>query len=79
MLNSTDKVKPLKPGAQISLPPKEKFELDRDDRFEIRKASYKKSSRKASYKKSKKSRTVKARNKKVLVTSLNIKKNTVSD
>ncbi|MEK7332603.1 MAG: transglycosylase SLT domain-containing protein, partial [Nitrospirota bacterium] len=40
VLNSMDKVKPLKPGAQISLPPKEKFELDRDDRFEIRKVSY---------------------------------------
>ena len=79
VLNSTDKVKPLKPGSQISLPPKEKFELDRDDRFEIRKGSYKKASRKASYKKSQKSRAVKARNKKVLVTSLNIKKNTVSD
>ena len=74
VLNSIDKVKPLKPGTQISLPPKEKFELDRDDRFEIRKVSYKKSSRKASYKKSKKSKAVKARNKKVLVTSLNIKK-----
>ncbi|MFA4830042.1 MAG: hypothetical protein WC594_12565, partial [Thermodesulfovibrionales bacterium] len=70
VLNSMDKVKPLKPGAQISLPPKEKFELDRDDRFEIRKGSYKKS---------KKSRTVKAKNKKVLVTSLNKKKNTAND
>lgn len=69
-LNSMDKVKPLKPGAQISLPPKEKFELDRDDRFEIRKVSYKKS---------KKRKTVKARNKKVLVTSLNKKKNTATD
>ena len=79
VLNSMDKVKPLKPGTQISLPPKEKFELDRDDRFEIRKGSYKKSSRKVSYKKSKKSRTVKAKNKKVLVTSLNKKKNTAND
>ena len=79
MLNSMDKVKPLKPGAQISLPPKEKFELDRDDRFEIRKVSYKKASKKASYKKSKKSRAVKSRNKKLLVTSLNKKKNTAND
>lgn len=70
VLNSMDKVKPLKPGAQIYLPPKEKFELDRDDRFEIRKGSYKKS---------KKSRTVKAKNKKMLVTSLNKKKNTAND
>ena len=54
VLNSMDKVKPLKPGAQISLPPKEKFELDRDDRFEIRKVSYKKASKKASYKNLKK-------------------------
>ena len=79
VLNSMDKVKPLKPGAQISLPPKEKFELDRDDRFEIRKVSYKKASKKASYKKSKKSRAVKSRNKKLLVTSLNKKKNTAND
>ncbi|MEK7197440.1 MAG: LysM domain-containing protein, partial [Nitrospirota bacterium] len=79
VLNSIDKVKPLKPGTQISLPPKEKFELDRDDRFEIRKVSYKKASKKASYKKSKKSRAVKSRNKKLLVTSLNKKKNTAND
>lgn len=65
ILNSMDKVKPLKPGAQISLPPKERFELDRDDRYEIRKASYKRS---------KKTRTVKSKNKKVWVSSLYNKK-----
>jgi len=70
VLNSMDKIKPLKPGTQISLPPKEKFELDRDDRFEIRKASFKKS---------KKRRTVKAKNKKLLVTSLDKKKIVLND
>jgi len=54
VLNSMDKIRPLKSGTEINLPPKEKFELDRDDRYEIRKASYKKSKyKKSRYKKSK--------------------------
>ncbi len=71
VLNSMDKIKSLKPGTRISLPPKEKFQLDRDDRFEIRKASFKR------YKK--KGKTVRAKNKKLLVTSLNNKKSVVND
>lgn len=41
-LNSIDSLKPLRYGTEINLPPKEKFQLDRDDRYDNRKASYKK-------------------------------------
>jgi membrane-bound lytic murein transglycosylase D len=40
-LNDMEKIIPLTAGAQIYLPPKGKFVLDRDDRATIRKASYK--------------------------------------
>lgn len=70
VLNSMDKIKPLKPGTRIFLPPKEKFQLDRDDRFEIRKASFKKSKKRKSVKKRKSA----TKNKKLLVTSLDNKK-----
>ncbi|MCX5720036.1 MAG: transglycosylase SLT domain-containing protein [Nitrospirae bacterium] len=39
-LNSMEKIIPLTPGAQIYLPPKGKFVLDRDDRATIKKASF---------------------------------------
>ncbi|MBM4141462.1 MAG: LysM peptidoglycan-binding domain-containing protein [Nitrospira sp.] len=39
-LNSMEKIIPLTPGAQIYLPPKGKFVLDRDDRAAIKKASF---------------------------------------
>lgn len=38
-LNSMERVKPLQPGTEINLPPKEKFQPDRDDRFEIKKSN----------------------------------------
>ncbi|MDP2754869.1 MAG: transglycosylase SLT domain-containing protein [Nitrospirota bacterium] len=40
-LNSLEKIIPLKAGAEIYLPPKGKFVLDRDDRKGIKKASFK--------------------------------------
>lgn len=40
-LNSLEKIIPLKAGAEIYLPPKGKFVLDRDDRTGIKKASFK--------------------------------------
>jgi membrane-bound lytic murein transglycosylase D len=40
-LNSLEKIIPLKAGAEIYLPPKGKFVLDRDDRTAIKKASFK--------------------------------------
>ena len=72
-LNSMERVKPLQPGTEINLPPKEKFQPDRDDRYDNRKASYKKSN------KTKTVKTKKPNNKKVLVTALNKKKNIVND
>ncbi|MDP2278656.1 MAG: LysM peptidoglycan-binding domain-containing protein, partial [Nitrospirota bacterium] len=72
-LNSMERVKPLQPGTELNLPPKEKFQLDRDDRFENRKASYKKS------KKTKTVKTKKPNNKKVLLTALDKKKTVVND
>ena len=65
-LNAMDKIKPLKPGAEILLPPKEKFELDKDDRLENKKAHRKK-------------RIVKAKHRKVLVTSLENKRKVIND
>ncbi len=63
VLNSINKNTSLKPGTQIALPPKNKFSLDRDDKFDGKKK----------IKRSKKSRTVnpekKLDNKKVSVTS----------
>ena len=82
VLNSMDKARSLKLGTEISLPPEEKFQLDRDDRFEIRKASYKKTYKHKKTYKSKKNNTVKpvkTRNKKVLVTALHTKKNIAND
>ena len=72
-LNSMERVKPLQPGAEINLPPKEKFQPDRDDKYDNRKASYKKS------KKTKTVKTKKPNNKKVLVTAMNKKKNIAND
>ncbi|MDP3048942.1 MAG: transglycosylase SLT domain-containing protein [Thermodesulfovibrionales bacterium] len=72
-LNSMERVKPLRSGTKINLPPKEKFKLDRDDRYEIKKASYKKSN------KTKNIKTKKPNNKKVLLTALDKKKTVVND
>ncbi|MCX5717735.1 MAG: transglycosylase SLT domain-containing protein [Nitrospirae bacterium] len=72
-LNSMERVKPLQPGTGITLPPKEKFQPDREDRYDNRKASYKKS------KKTKTVKTKKPRNKKVLLTALEKKKTVVND
>ncbi len=69
-LNSIDSLKPLRYGTEINLPPKEKFQLDRDDRYD---------NRKASYKKSRSIKTKKSKNKKMLVTALNKKKTVVND
>jgi membrane-bound lytic murein transglycosylase D len=73
VLNSMNKIRPLKPGTEIDLPPKEKFQIDRDDRYEIRKASYKKSKKHRYIKKHKHIKRTK--NKKMLVTALDKKKN----
>jgi peptidoglycan lytic transglycosylase D len=40
-LNDMEKVMPLKAGTALYLPPKDKFELDRDDRVPVKKASLK--------------------------------------
>lgn len=40
-LNDVEKIIPLKEGTRIDLPPKEKYELDRDDRAQVRKVSVK--------------------------------------
>ncbi|MBI1812139.1 MAG: transglycosylase SLT domain-containing protein, partial [Nitrospirae bacterium] len=72
-LNSMERVKPLQPGTEINLPPKEKFQPDREDRYDNRKASYKKSN------KTKTVKTKKPNNKKVLVTALNKKKNIANE
>ena len=42
-LNSMDKVRPLQPGTEITLPPKEKFQPDREDRYDNKKKYHKKS------------------------------------
>lgn len=72
-LNSMERVKPLQPGTEITLPPKEKFQFDREDKYDNRKASHKKS------KKTKTVKTKKPNNKKVLVAALNKKKTVVND
>lgn len=64
----------LKAGANISLPPKEKFSLDRDDRASIRKASFKKHETvKSKKQKGKKLKIKRQKGKKVVVASLNKK------
>lgn len=68
VLNSMSTVKQLKVGTKLYLPPKEKFQLDRDDRVKVRKASLK------SPKKKKAVKTMKLKNRKMLVTSLDKKK-----
>ncbi|MEK7864505.1 MAG: transglycosylase SLT domain-containing protein [Nitrospirota bacterium] len=72
-LNSMERVKPLQPGTEINLPPKEKFQFDRDDRYDNKKKYHKKSN------KTKTVKTKKSNNKKVLVTALNKKKTVVND
>ncbi|MFA4919604.1 MAG: transglycosylase SLT domain-containing protein [Thermodesulfovibrionales bacterium] len=64
-LNDMEKIMPLKAGTKIDLPPKEKYELDRDDKAQVKKASFNK---KASFKqkkkdisKSKKTKPIKAK------------------
>ncbi|GAB4484019.1 MAG: lytic transglycosylase domain-containing protein [Thermodesulfovibrionales bacterium] len=46
-LNSMEKIMPLKPGAELYLPPKNLYSLDRDDRAMLKKVSGKKVSKKA--------------------------------
>ncbi len=73
-LNKTVAMKmPLMPGTTLSLPPKEKFYLDRDDRFELRKSSWRK------YRKSRSAKSAKSNSKKTLVTSVSGKKKTLID
>ncbi|MDP1758274.1 MAG: transglycosylase SLT domain-containing protein [Thermodesulfovibrionales bacterium] len=72
-LNSMERVKPLQPGTEITLPPKEKFQPDREDRYDNKKKYHKKS------KKTKTVKTKKPNNKKVLVTAMNKKKNIAND
>lgn len=73
VLNSMSTVKPLKVGTKLYLPPKEKFQLDRDDRVKVRKASLKSPEKKKAVK------TMKLKNRKMLVTSLDKKKNVYND
>jgi membrane-bound lytic murein transglycosylase D len=56
-LNDMEKVMPLKTGAMLYLPPKEKFTLDRDDKAPVKKASLK--TKKKSSGKNRKSHTTK--------------------
>ncbi len=58
-LNDMEKIMPLKAGATIYLPPKDKVVLDNDDRAVIKKASYKQ--KKKTITRSKKSRTGKVK------------------
>jgi len=53
-----EKIMPLKAGTKIDLPPKEKYELDRDDKVRVKKASFEK---KKDISKSKKTKPVKAK------------------
>jgi len=52
-LNNMEKIIPLKAGAQIYLPPKGKYALDREDKASVRKVSYKQ--KKKAYGKNRKS------------------------
>jgi len=86
VLNSMDKARSLKPGTPISLPPKEKFQLDREDKYEIRKASYKsnkKSKKAGKAKKINTNKTTRTKNKnkskKMLVTAFDKKRNIAND
>jgi len=58
-LNDMEKIMPLKEGTKIDLPPKEKYELDRDDKARVKKASFEK--KKKDIPKSKKTKPVKAK------------------
>jgi membrane-bound lytic murein transglycosylase D len=58
-LNDMEKIMPLKAGTKIDLPPKEKYELDRDDKAQVKKASFKQKTKDIS--KSKKTKPVKAK------------------
>ena len=61
-LNDMEKIMPLKAGTKIDLPPKEKYELDRDDKARVKKASFKQ--KKKAISKSKKTKPVKAKTEK---------------
>jgi len=93
-LNSMERVKPLQPGTEITLPPKEKFQPDREDRYDNKKKYHKKT--KKYHKKTKKYhkntkkyhkntksikhiKTKKLNNKKVLVTAMSKKRNIAND
>jgi hypothetical protein len=54
-----EKIMPLKAGTKIDLPPKEKYELDRDDKAQVKKASFKQKPKDIS--KSKKTKPVKSK------------------
>ncbi len=58
-LNDMEKIMPLKAGTKVDLPPKEKYELDRDDKAQVKKASFKQ--KKKNISKSKKTKTIKAK------------------
>jgi membrane-bound lytic murein transglycosylase D len=58
-LNDMEKIMPLKAGTKIDLPPKEKYELDRDDKAQVKKASFKQ--KKKDISKSKKTKPIKAK------------------
>jgi membrane-bound lytic murein transglycosylase D len=58
-LNDLEKIIPLKAGAQIFLPPKEKLVMDRDDRATVKKASYKQKKRLGKHKRSDTGKSVK--------------------
>lgn len=58
-LNDMEKIMPLKAGTKIDLPPKEKYELDRDDKARVKKVSFKQ--KKKNISKSKKTKLIKAK------------------
>ena len=86
-LNSMERVKPLRPGTEITLPPKEKFQPDREDRYDNKKKYHKKTKKyhknTKKYHKNTKSikhiKTKKQNNKKVLVTAMNTKKKNIAN
>ena len=63
-LNDMEKIMPLKEGTKIDLPPKEKYELDRDDKAQIKKVSFKEK-KKANSKSKKNKSTKKAKTSKI--------------
>ncbi len=73
-LNDMEKIIPLKAGTKIYLPPKEKYELDRDDKAQVKKASFKQKKKSKSKSKKTKPKKQKQQDKSVKKLPSNIKK-----